>query len=156
MAKVERMREIHSRLIDMDYLRERTQAGWKLVAIEWQRQVEDEAKEARGIVEDVPFGLRVAEDCTHLEEDPTEKQILMLMLDLIVDDYPLSKVAAELNRQGHKTRSGRTWGPADVFNMLPRLIEVGPRIFSSEDWEVRRRKLFRMSDGSHDSDRQLM
>jgi hypothetical protein len=30
-----------------------------------------------------------------------------------------------------------------VFNMMPRLIEVGPRIFSSEEWEKRRVRLSR-------------
>jgi hypothetical protein len=28
--------------------------------------------------------------------------------------------------------------------MLPRLIEVGPRIFSSEEWESRRDRLIKM------------
>jgi hypothetical protein len=30
-----------------------------------------------------------------------------------------------------------------VFNMMPRLIEVGPRIFSSVEWEKRRVKIAR-------------
>jgi hypothetical protein len=29
--------------------------------------------------------------------------------------------------------------------MLPRLIQVGPRIFSSADWTARTRHLFRMA-----------
>ena len=156
MAKTERFREVPSRLLDADYLTERAGAGWKLVAIEWERRVEGEGEEARGLVEEIPFGLRVAEDCSHLEEDPTEKQILMLMMDLIVDDHSLSKVADELNRQGFRTRQARPWGPGAVFNMLPRLIEVGPRIFSSEEWSERRRRLFRMSGAPPASDHRTM
>jgi recombinase len=156
MAKMERVREVPTRLLDADYLRERTEAGWKLVAIEWQRTVEGGEGEARGLVEEIPFGLRVAEDCSRLEEDPTEKEILMLMMDLIVDDYPLSKVAEELNRRRFRTRQGSPWSAVAVFNMLPRLIEVGPRIFSSDEWAERRRRLLRMSDGSAASDRRLM
>jgi hypothetical protein len=33
------------------------------------------------------------------------------------------------------------WTPVSVFQMLPRLIEVGPSIFHSAEWEERRRKL---------------
>ncbi|HEV2492436.1 MAG TPA: recombinase family protein [Terriglobia bacterium] len=156
MAKIERVREVPTRLLDADYLRERAEAGWKLVAIEWQRPVEGGEAEARGLVEEIPFGLRVADDCSRLEEDPTEKEILMLMMDLIVDDFSLSKVAEELNRRRFRTRQGAPWSPASVFNMLPRLIEVGPRIFSSEEWAERRRRLFRMSDGSPSNDRRIM
>jgi hypothetical protein len=29
--------------------------------------------------------------------------------------------------------------------MIPRLIEVGPRLFSTEEWEVRRQKFARMT-----------
>ncbi len=35
-------------------------------------------------------------------------------------------------------RDGRPWSRVAVFNMIPRLIEVGPRFFSSEEWEQRR------------------
>jgi hypothetical protein len=35
------------------------------------------------------------------------------------------------------------WTRIAVFNMMPRLIEVGPRLFSSEEWEKRRLKLAR-------------
>jgi hypothetical protein len=86
----------------------------------------------------------VAPDCTHLEENASEKQALILMMDLIVQDCPLSQVAEELNRKGFRTRSGANWTPGSIFDMLPRLIEVGPRIFSSSEWTARTRHLFRM------------
>jgi hypothetical protein len=141
MAKTERVREVLTEPLDPEYLRRRTEAGWRLVAVEWQRQLDDEAQRASTLTEDVPFGLRVAADCSHLEEDPTERQVLMLMMDLIVQDHPLSKVAEELNQQGFQTRQRSKWNPVAVFNMLPRLIEVGPRIFSSEEWLARKRRL---------------
>ena len=94
--------------------------------------------------EEVPYGMRVASDCMHLEDNETEKQALTLMMDLIVEDWPLSKVAEELNKKGHRTRNGGNWTPGAVFDLLPRLIEVGPRIFSSAEWTARTRHLYRL------------
>ena len=145
MVKTERVREILTEPLDPEYLKRRTEAGWRLVAVEWQRQLDDEAQRASTLTEDVPFGLRVAADCSHLEEDPTERQVLMLMMDLIVQDHPLSKVAEELNQQGFQTRQRSKWNPVAVFNMLPRLIEVGPRIFSSEEWVARKQRLVKFA-----------
>jgi hypothetical protein len=76
---------------------------------------------------------------------PPRKQALILMMDLIVQDAPLSLVAEELNRKGFRTRAGANWTPGSVFDMLPRLIQVGPRIFSSTEWTARTRHLFRMA-----------
>ena len=67
------------------------------------------------------------------------------MMELIVQDNPLSKVAQELNRQGFNTRQGVNWTPVSVFNMLPRLIEAGPLIFSSEEWLARKGKLVNLA-----------
>jgi len=144
MPKLERIREIVKDSLTAEYLRQKTDAGWRLVAVEWQREVEAEAEQRPEFIEDVPFGLRVAADCQHLEEDPTERDILVLMMDLIVQDQPLSRVADGLNRAGFRTRQGSAWSPVSVFNMLPRLIEVGPHIFSSEEWMARRERLMRV------------
>jgi len=139
MAKVEHLREIVLGELDPERLRQRMAEGWKLAAIEWQREVEGaaEAKEA----EEVPFGMMVADDCFHLVENPKEREVLVLMMDLIVEDHPLSHVARELNLKGYRTRKGNLWSQVSVFNMLPRLVDVGPRIFSSEGWEERRKRL---------------
>jgi hypothetical protein len=144
MAKVERIRELIRVSVGPEYFKEKTEAGWKLVAVEWQREIEGGLQEPHTFVEDVPFGLRVAADCQHLEEDPTERDILVLMMDLIVQDQPLSKVADGLTQAGFRTRQGSLWSPVSVFNMLPRLIEVGPHIFSSEEWMARRDRLMRV------------
>ncbi len=146
MAKIERRRELLKSPLSPEHFKQRAEEGWRLVAVEWEREVERGEQEGGELAEDVPFGLRVADDCLHLQEDATEKQVLTLMLELIVQDNPLSKVADELNRRGFRTRQGSEWSPVSVFNMLPRRVEVGPRIFSSEEWAARRRHLFRPVD----------
>ena len=75
---------------------------------------------------------------------PQERNVLVQMMELIVQDYSITLVAAELNKRGLRTRTGSLWTPVSVFNMLPRLIEVGPHIFSSDDWEQRRERLLKM------------
>jgi hypothetical protein len=137
MAK-KRMREVVSEFPGPDYLRAKQEGGWRLVALEWEREAEDTERAPR---EEVPFGLKVADDCVHLEEDPDERQALRLMLDLIVDDeIPLSRVSNELNQKGFRTRSGSKWTQVAVFDMLPRLIESAPRIFSTDEWALRKRQ----------------
>lgn len=143
MAKVERIREVVTGSVDLEYMRQKTEAGWKLVALEWRREIEGEDA-GQVIVEEIPYGLHVASDCSRLEEDPQERGVLMQMLELIVQDYSITRAATELNKRGLRTREGGYWTPVSLFNMLPRLIEVGPRIFSSDEWETRRDRLLRM------------
>jgi hypothetical protein len=144
MAKVERIRETVTGSIDLEYVRQKTEAGWKLVAIEWRREIAGDEVEQPIIVEDIPFGLRISVDCSRLEEDPQERAVLVQMMDLIVQDYSITLAASELNKRGLRTRTGGFWTPVSVFKMLPRLIEVGPHIFSSDDWEARRERLLKM------------
>jgi len=89
----------------------------------------------------VPYGLRVAPDCQHLEENPDEVRILLAILDGIVRDQPLSHVAADLNAAGYRMRDGESWTQSAVFTLLPRLIDFGARLFSHEEWVERRKKL---------------
>ena len=100
------------------------------------------AKQEERVYEVVPYGLKVAEDCIHLEAEPNERAVLMHTLEFIVQDMGLSQVAVELNKMGYRTREGHTWNAANVFELLPRLIETGPRLFTSEEWIRRRRSLF--------------
>jgi len=145
VAKLQRVREVPSGPLTPDYVSQKSKDGWKLTAIEWEREVEEPTSQPGPLTEEVPYGLRVSADCSHLEENTAEKQALVLMMDLIVQDAPLSLVAEELNRKGFRTRAGSNWTPGSVFDMLPRLIQVGPRIFSSNEWTARTRHLFRMS-----------
>ena len=142
MSKIERIREVVTGPLDPAYLKQKTEAGWELVAVEWQRAAEGRELERGGIVEEVPFGSRVAKDCLHLEENPAEWDALTLMLELIVQDRSLAMMAEALNRQGFRTREGAKWTMVTVYNMLPRLIEVSPRILSTEGWREHRKQLF--------------
>jgi hypothetical protein len=131
--------------MDAENLRQKAEAGWKLVALEWQREIPGEEAEPEMLIQEIPYGLRVSGDCLHLEEEPDEKNALVTMMELIVREDPFTQIAGELNRRGFRTRKGAEWTPVLVFNMLPRLIEVGPRIFSSEEWEDRKKKLLSTS-----------
>lgn len=143
MGRIERIRETISAPVDAEHMRQKTDAGWRLVALEWQREIPGEAGESEILIQEIPYGLRVAGDCLHLEEDPDEKNALIMMMELIVREDPFSKIASDLNERGFRTRTGSKWTPVSVFNMLPRLIEVGPKIFSSDEWEARRERLMR-------------
>jgi len=145
MSKLQRVREVPSDPLSPDYLNQKAKEGWRLTAVEWEREVEESTASPGPLAEEVPYGLQVSADCSHLGENTAEKQALIQMMDLIVQDAPLSLVAEELNRKGFRTRTGANWTPGSVFDMLPRLIQVGPRIFSSTDWTARTRHLFRMA-----------
>lgn len=146
MAESEHIRESMQGPLDATYVKQREQAGWKLVAVEWERVADSPAvpaapMEAPPSLQDAPFGLRVAGDCEHLEQNPAEMEFLLSMMELIIQDISLVKVAEELNRKGFRTRKGTEWGPVAVFNMLPRLIELTPQIFNKEEWLERRKHL---------------
>ncbi len=141
MAGKERVREQISGVPPQQYFEVRQGAGWRLVAVEWERESGEPRSTAQ---EEVPFGLKVAADCVHLQYEPTEMAILMLLMELIIQEYRFPQIATELNQQGYRMRSGANWNEVAVFNLLPRLIEVGPHMFSSEEWVVRREKLQRV------------
>jgi hypothetical protein len=143
MAKIEHLRDVVVGQLDADRLRQREQDGWRLVALEWQREVEGKNGNGDRFLEEVPYGMQVSDDCFHMVNNPRETEALVVMMDLIVEDHPLSHVARELNLRGFRTRGGGLWSQVSVFNMLPRLVEAGPQIFSSEDWERRRGRLHR-------------
>lgn len=144
MPKVERIREVVTGSVDLEYVRQKTEAGWKLVAMEWRREIPGDDTKESVLMEEIPYGLRVAVDCSRLEEDPQERVVLVQMMELIVQDYSITLIASELNKRGLRTRSGSPWTPISVFKMLPRLIEVGPSIFTTEEWEARRERLLKM------------
>ncbi len=138
MRKLERVREEVSGPLSQAYLEQKARDGWTLAAVEWER----ESDEATGVRRhEVPYGLRVSDDCLHLEENAEEQAVMVAALDLLVQDCPMSRVAAELNRLGYRTRRGNDWTPAAIFDLLPRMIEAGPRIFTSPEWTTRIRRL---------------
>ena len=157
MKKTERVRQVVSGPLGVEDLKLQTEKGWKLVALEWEREVEAAQVEA-AVVEatveplppvapsridlplpaDVPFGLRIAPETQRLEENPSEREILFQLMELIVEEGSYARIADEINRRGFRTRQGGEWSPVSVFEMLPRLIEVGPHVFQSAEWQKRR------------------
>jgi hypothetical protein len=141
MPNKERIREALTNLPTLAYFQQRIQLGWRPVVVEWERDLHPESGEPITFAEEIPYGLRVSEDCQGLVENPYEREIITMAIDMVVDDCPLSRVAAEINQRGYQTRAGRPWTPSDLFSLLPRMIQVGPRLFSSEEWTARRNKL---------------
>jgi hypothetical protein len=151
VSNSERIHESCNGSLDPQYVRERQDAGWRLVGVEWEREVP--AHESAGadslqvgaprasIAQDAPFGSRVVPEGSRLEENPDEMQFMFSVMELIIQDISITKVAEELNRRGFHTRSGNPWGPVAIFNLLPRLVELTPRIFRSEEWVERRKNL---------------
>jgi hypothetical protein len=124
-----------------EYFAAKSSEGFQLVAVEWQRR----GSSGGALVEDIPFGMRVSSDCRRLEEDPDEVEMLLLMLEVIVTDGPLSKVAQVVNDRGFRTRDGEKWSLPALFNLLPRLIDLGPKLCTSEEWAERRKHLFNVA-----------
>jgi len=134
----DRIRQVLPGPLDWEQVKAYQKQGWRVAAIEWERDVA--GIEHLAEVEAPPYGLRVAHDCAKLEEDPNEREVLVSMMELMIQDGPYSFVAEELNRRGYVTRSGNKWSAISVFEMLPRLIESGPKIFSSPEWHQRRQR----------------
>jgi hypothetical protein len=138
MAYFERIRDVISGPFSPEVIRQRMTAGWQMVSIEWRRELPDrEAPTEGAFAEEIPYGLRISEDCTRLEVHPRENQTLMLMMELLGQDFSYSSIVSDLNEKGFRMRDGGPWNRVAVFNMMPRLIEVGPRMFSTEEWKSR-------------------
>lgn len=141
MPRVERMREVLSGPLTQPHIEQKFKEGWKAVAVVWEREARTGSTQPSDITQEPPYGLKISEDCLQLEQDIQEKEALLVMLEMIIQDKPLSEIADSLNQRGFRTRHNLHWTPGSVFDMLPRLIEVGPRVFSSEEWVVRRGRL---------------
>ncbi len=139
-SMVERVRQAWSGPVSTDYLAKQAQFGWRLVSVEWEREITAEGPAVYREI--VPYGLQVAADGKHLEENPGETQVLLTVLEGIVGDRRLSQIATDLNNRGLRTRSGDRWATGQIFELLPRIIEAGPRLLPSEEWIARREQLF--------------
>jgi hypothetical protein len=135
----ERARDEVSGELSFDHLRKRLAEGWRPTAIEWVRPTEGQGgRPLKSGGHEVPYGFRISSDCRRLEQDPEETAVLLAVLEQIVQDRRFTQIAEELNRRHFKTRSGRNWSSAEVFDLLPQLIEVGPTLTKSEEWHERR------------------
>lgn len=142
----QRLRDALTSSPSLEYLNQMSSSGWKLVALEWERESASPATELPqpDLQElEVPYGMQISSDGWHLIENAAENRILISAINMIVDDSPMSGVADELNRQGFRTRRGATWTAGQIFDLLPRMIEAGPKIFTNEEWANRRRRIMR-------------
>jgi hypothetical protein len=146
MATKQRLRDVLTGSPTIEYLNQMNASGWRLIALEWEREsdspIADSTEPAAQEIE-VPYGMQISDDGWHLIESAAEMRVLLSAINMIVDDSPMSSVAEELNRQGYRMRTGAKWTAAAVFDLLPRMIEAGPRIFRKEEWADRRRRLTR-------------
>jgi len=121
MKKIDRMREKVTILPTSMYLSKMHDAGWSLVALEWEREVETTGHAwAAGSLRRFrgnPFGLRISSDCHHLEDDPLEMQTLKFLAEMIVQDISFKSMAEALNIREYRTRDGRPWNAASVFQL---------------------------------------
>lgn len=144
MPKTERLRDVLTASPTLEYLNQMGASGWRLTTLEWERETDRDTADMpppRLELEEVPFGLQVASDSCHLIENQAEMRVLMSAVNLFVDDLPVSRVAEELNREGYRNRRGEKWTPSAVFELIPRMIEAGPKIFAKEEWVGLRRRL---------------
>jgi hypothetical protein len=138
-----RIRDLITEPLSMDYVKHRTEEGWVATAVEW---VHGSTAPQPGAVEqpaleEVPYGQRVSGDCRHLMEDPQEMNLLVLIYEKVVAGWRPAKIAIELNSRGYRTRSGAQWTPGAVFDLMPRLIELSPKFAARPDWPARRATL---------------
>jgi hypothetical protein len=91
MARIERIREVLTGPLTPAYMDKKSSEGWTPVAIVWERQSEGGKPEPANITEQVPYGLKISEDCMNLEQDIQEKEALVVMLEMIIQDKPSPK-----------------------------------------------------------------
>jgi hypothetical protein len=140
MGQTERIREVLEGPLTADELERKAASGWRPIAVEWERTSSVAGTQAP-VKQQVPYGLRISDDHQHLEEHAEEVQVMLAILEGIVEDRSMSRIAEELNRRGYHMRTGEAWTQSGVFELLPRLIDFGPRLFSREEWIERRHKL---------------
>ncbi|MFY9803789.1 MAG: hypothetical protein WAK30_11700, partial [Candidatus Acidiferrales bacterium] len=69
-------------------------------------------------------------------------EFLLSMMELIIQDISISKVAEELNRKGFRTRKGAEWGPG-------RGLQYAPAPHRTHPAHLRHRGLGRAPQTSH-------
>lgn len=135
------IREIVTGEVTLEYFAKRIREGWTIVGVEWAREstaagVESEHTRVLAQEPMLPYGFRVNETGS-LQENPLEIQVLLTILDQIVREKRVQEIASELNLRGFITRRGAPWSASDVFDMLPRVIDIGPALLKSEAWQKR-------------------
>jgi len=130
-----RYRETLTEPLSPELIERRAEEGWRAASVDWVR--EGTPPEAEPFLQP-PYGLSLAPSGAHLEENRAELDVMLDVLEGLVEDQSLSQIAANLLRRGRATRSGFPWTPAEVFDLLPRIIEYSPRLFASSEWRERK------------------
>src|ERR1700688_2271593 len=84
VKKIDRIREKVTILPTSVYLSKMHDAGWSLVALEWDSGIEISGKQREEPVaelgaEEIPIGLRMTSDCRHPGGDPLETPALKFL-----------------------------------------------------------------------------
>jgi hypothetical protein len=140
---IQRSRDLISGQVTLEYFMQKMAEGWSLTAIEWVRETQDQPGSVEPFHvaidgEDFPYGVQLASDGLHLEQNPLEKTVLLMILEKIVREKRITEIARDLNTAGLKTRQGTEWTASAVFDLLPRLVEMGPKLLNSREWRERR------------------
>ncbi len=88
-----------------------------------------------------PYGLALVPETAALQPNAGEIDVMMTILELIVVEKGVSYIADELNARGYRTRQGSRWTSPAVFDLLPRLIDLGPELLKRDEWKSRRPNL---------------
>ncbi len=136
-SPIDRVREPATDDSLIELMERRKQEGWTLAAVEWQRPGTHRVGTLNS--KEVPYGLQVAHDFLHLEENPIEVEAMILVLDSMVGDRSLSETAVALNNRGLRDRQGEPFTQQHVFELMPRIVEAAPDIFGTENWRQLRR-----------------
>ncbi|MBV8903980.1 MAG: recombinase family protein [Acidobacteriia bacterium] len=136
------IREVITGEVSLEYLAKRLAEGWKIAIIEWSREATETGTSVASPTllnqkTALPYGFQLTGDGL-IEENPLEATVLLIILEQIIREKRIQEIARELNQQGYSTREGTPWGPTDVFNLMPRLIEAGPSLLKSAAWQQRR------------------
>jgi hypothetical protein len=84
-------------------------------------------------------------DICFIVEVPKGMRVLTLLMEMIVQDISLGRMAEELNQRDLRMRDSSPWNPVAVFRVLPRVIEAGLKILTSDEWISRRKQIVRIS-----------
>ncbi len=122
----------------LEYFQQRLAAGWKLRAVEWEKEDTPGTAVSTAERHEPPYGTEVAPEGLHLQSNTQEILVLLTILEMIVAEKNISLIADELNLRGYRMRQGAAWNASAVFNLLPRIVEMGPTMLKSADWVQRR------------------
>lgn len=138
----DRIRDVIVGPLTFDYFHQRITQGWTVAAVEWRNSLAaSELSAGETDLQEPPYGQRISQDCGHLVEDKLETDVLLFIYERVVSGWRPTEIAAELNKRGHRTRRQLPWTPGAVFDLLPRLIELSPKLQGRPDWPSRRARL---------------